>query len=90
MTPKPPECVLCDWSYDPGGTPRFVYRSCGQLPLRWDPDGAYPVREVRMDEKLSVTVPWVALVTHWSEAHPEQLTGLIDAWELSDDIIRLG
>jgi hypothetical protein len=74
------ECVLGDWVFDPFATPLAVYPARGVrlLPIGWT--GDVPA-QVHWADGLAETMPGVALVYHWSQAHPDLLESLIGEFE---------
>jgi hypothetical protein len=78
------ECVLCDWHIVWTAQSVGVYLTEeAYTPLRWPGTEAAP-RPCSLADGLAETLPEVALVAHWAQEHPAQLTGALghDRWYL--------
>lgn len=73
-------CVLCLWRPDPMAAPLAVYRPKDWLPIAWDGSNALPT--VVSPAGQLTDWPEVALVYHWSQAHPDLLRQLIGEYEV--------
>lgn len=73
------DCVLCDWKFAKHATPGFVYRAGGTIPLKWVAEGP---REISLTDSVVETIPSIAAVAHWADAHPEQLQLAVGEFEV--------
>jgi hypothetical protein len=75
------ECVLCDWVMDWTAPPWCVYQVGTQYPLTWKRNEIEP-SVIHLSDLIADTLPGIALVHHWSQAHPSQLRALVGPVEI--------
>lgn len=74
------ECVFGDWQFSLLDESVAAFRPGHIIPLTWND---WQIAEVHLADVVAETMPYVALVAHWAQAHPAQLEALVGPVEVA-------